>query len=268
MSDIQDFDRRQEGTSAGIAHTAQDKAGEGAALVGEKTTDVAQTAKEQASEVVGEATAQAKDLVGELRHQLQDQAHTQTQRLADNVRKLAGELRDMSENGAPDSTAAGIVRQISDGGHQVAEHLERRGPDGLVTDLQDFARRRPGVFLAGAALAGFAVARAGKGVSGAAPSGSADPGASDPRTSHPRGSVPTASPRPAEAPRAADSSLTTRDRLGEAGYQDPAETYGQSQPPHVTHAPPVTAAPPAYPPAAADPSRPGPAQSVRPGERS
>ncbi|MET9960024.1 hypothetical protein ABZ128_13330 [Streptomyces sp. NPDC006326] len=258
MSDIQDFDRRQDTTSTGMAHTAQDKAGEGAALVGEKVTDVAQTAKEQASDVVGEATVQAKDLVGELRNQLQDQAHTQTRRLADNVRKLAGELREMSDHSTSDSPAAGLVRQIADGGHQVAEHLEKRGPDGLVSDLQDFARRRPGVFLAGAALAGFAVARAGKGVSGATSSDSTAG----------RTSAPAAGRPPIEASHAADASLTTRGRLDAPGYPDPADTYGQSQPPHLTHAPPVTPAPPAYPPTQADPSRPGSAHDPRLGEGS
>ncbi|MEW2135754.1 hypothetical protein AB0892_03970 [Streptomyces sp. NPDC005409] len=257
MSDIQDFGRRQGTTPAEIAHTAQDKAGEGAALVGQKATDVTQTAKEQAADVVGEATAQAKDLAGELRNQLQDQAHTQTRRLADNVRKLAGELREMGDNGKPDSTAAGLVRQIADGGHQVADHLEKRGPDGLVSDLQDFARRRPGVFLAGAALAGFAVARAGKGIGAASSSESGGTAASTSTAS-------TAS----RDPYAGDPPLTTRSRLGEGTYQDPAGTYGQSQPPHVTHTPPVTPAPPAYPSTPPDPSRPGSARSTWTGEGS
>ncbi|MGV2922065.1 hypothetical protein RMO59_40120, partial [Streptomyces alfalfae] len=78
----------------------------------------------------------------------------------------------------------------------------RRGPDGLVSDLQDFARRKPGVFLAGAALAGFVAARAGKGVSAAGSSAAPDAGVSPAQggsaTPRPGGS---AAPRPDESGR-------------------------------------------------------------------
>ncbi|MGC5365491.1 hypothetical protein ACPXCE_28105 [Streptomyces sp. DT24] len=163
MSDFDGSNRRQEGTAAATARTAQDKAAQGAGLVGDKGTEVVGTAREQAAQVTGEATAQAKNLANDVREQLQDQARTQTQRLAQNVRRLADELQDIRDKGGSDSTAAGVVGQIADSGHQVASHLERRGPDGLVSDLRDYARQRPGIFLAGAALAGFAAARAGKG---------------------------------------------------------------------------------------------------------
>ncbi|MEW2588181.1 hypothetical protein [Streptomyces virginiae] len=168
MSDFQNADRPEESRTAAAAQTVQDKAGEGASLVGDKAAEVGGTAREQVAHVVGEATTQARDLVGELRTQLTAQAETQTQRLAENVRRLSEELRELGENGKPESTMAGVARQIADGGRQMADHVEKRGPNGLVTDLQNFARRRPGVFLAGAALAGFVVARAGKGVSAAA----------------------------------------------------------------------------------------------------
>ncbi|WP_051807166.1 hypothetical protein [Streptomyces sp. NRRL F-2664] len=168
MSDFQSASRQDGSRTAAAAQTVQDKAGEGASLVGGKAAEVGGTAKEQAAQVMGEATAQARDLVGELRTQLTGQAGTQTQRLADNVRRLSDELRELGENGKPDSTMAGVARQIADSGRQVADHVAQRGPDGLVTDLQNFARRRPGVFLAGAALAGFVIARAGKGVGAAA----------------------------------------------------------------------------------------------------
>ncbi|MET9469029.1 hypothetical protein ABZY44_30385 [Streptomyces sp. NPDC006544] len=238
MSDFQDVARQDESGATAVAHTVQDKAGESAALVGDKATEVGGTAKEQASKVVGEASAQARDLVGELRTQLTGQAQAQTQRLAENVRRLSQELSELGENGKPDSTMADVARQIADGGHQVAAHIEKRGPDGLVSDLQGFARRRPGVFLAGAALAGFVVARAGKGVSAA---GSAEhDGASD------TGAVPAAGePRPVSGTASADLPPAGRGDGIPAGYEDPLDTYGQSQPPHTTPAPP------AYPPTSA-----------------
>lgn len=248
MSDFQDVNRQDESTTTSIAHTVQDKAGESAALVGDKAAEVGGTAKEQATKVVGEASAQARDLVGELRTQLTGQAESQTQRLAENVRRLSQELREMGENGKPDSTMADVARQIADGGHQVAAHMEKRGPEGLVSDLQNFARRRPGVFLAGAALAGFVVARAGKGVSAAA--SAEHDGGSGVRA------VPAAD-RPRAVPGAGSADFPATGRSGiPAGYEDPLDTYGQSQPPHVTPAAPT------YPPASAPgygdiPRRPG-----------
>ncbi|MET9934721.1 MULTISPECIES: hypothetical protein [unclassified Streptomyces] len=229
MSDFQDSNRQNESRAAEVARTAQDKAGESASLVGGKAAEVGGTAKEQAGNVVGEAAAQAKDLAGELRTQLQGQAETQTQRLAENVRRLSQELRELGENGKPDSTVADLARRAADGGHQVASHMEKRGPDGLVSDLQSFARRRPGVFLAGAALAGFVVARAGKSI-GAASSGGAGDRSGEIR-----------SPEPGAGTYGTERPLTAPDPLPRATpgtYEDPLDTYGQSQPPHVTPAPP------------------------------
>ncbi|MFD3543945.1 hypothetical protein ACFWUQ_31200 [Streptomyces sp. NPDC058662] len=245
MSDFQDASRQDESRTTAVAHTVQDKAGESASLVGAKAADVGGTAKEQAAHVVGEATAQARDLMGELRSQLTGQAESQTQRLAENVRRLSQELRELGENGKPDSTMADMARQIADGGQQMAAHVEKRGPEGLVSDLQSFARRRPGVFLAGAALAGFVVARAGKSVSAAASSETADGGGA-------------AGPARVERPvPPGDSGIARPARPSgiPAGYEDPLDTYGQSQPPHVTPAPPVH--PPASSPPYGGPTRAG-----------
>ncbi|MEU9107725.1 hypothetical protein AB0D54_25980 [Streptomyces xanthophaeus] len=243
MSDFQTARRQDESNTAALAHTVQEKAGESASLVGSKAAEVGGTAKDQAANVVGEATAQARDLVGELRTQLTDQAQTQTQRLAENLRRLSQELRELGENGGPDSTMADVARQIADGGHQIAAHVEKRGPDGLVGDLQSFARRRPGVFLAGAALAGFVVARAGKGVSAAGSAGTPSAAHDD------RASVSSTTPLPAPS---GDTEPVAGSRPGHSGVPggigDPRDTHGQSQPPQVTPAPP------AYPPASAPPT--------------
>ncbi|MFF4392251.1 hypothetical protein ACFY0G_36675 [Streptomyces sp. NPDC001552] len=235
MSDFQNAHRQDENDTTAVAHTVQEKASESASLVGSKAAEVGGTAKDQAGNVVGEATAQARDLVGELRTQLTDQAQTQTQRLAENVRRLSQELRELGENGKPDSTMADVARQIADGGHQIAAHVEKRGPDGLVGDLQSFARRRPGVFLAGAALAGFVVARAGKSVSAAGSAGTPSAAHDD------RANASLGDPGPVAGSHPGRSGVPV-------GIGDPLDTYGQSQRPQVTPAPP------AYPPASEPPT--------------
>ncbi|SHM78289.1 hypothetical protein [Actinacidiphila paucisporea] len=202
MSDFDPAQTPDTTRSAEVAHTAQDKAAEGAGLVGEKAADVAGTAKDQAVNTAQEVATQARDLLGELREQLQGQSRAQAQQLAGNVRRLADELHEMSENGKPDSTATAVVRQVADSGRQVASHLENRGPEGVVEDLRDFARRRPGLFLAGAAVAGFAAARLGKGIAAAGSSngqGAVAGTASRPRATGSAEALPQIAPQPRAA---------------------------------------------------------------------
>jgi hypothetical protein len=54
---------------------------------------------------------------------------------------------------------AGFPRDAAVRVGDMAQRLETRGYDGVVQDVSAFARRRPGVFLAGAGLLGFAVGR-------------------------------------------------------------------------------------------------------------
>ncbi|MGW6215130.1 hypothetical protein [Streptomyces sp. NPDC055109] len=167
MNDSEHMPPHDTSRSTAVAHTAKDKASEAVDHVGSNASEVVDTAKEQAAQTVSEASAQGRDLLVELREQLYGQSRAQAEQLAGHVRNLADELHQMSDSGTPGSTASAAVRQIADGGHKVATHLETRGPDGIVEDLRGFARRKPGLFLAGAALAGFATARLGKGIAAA-----------------------------------------------------------------------------------------------------
>jgi len=160
--------------------SAQDRARQGGAVVAEQGSHVAGTAKEQVGRVAGEAADQARNLADELRQQVSGQAQAQTHRLSENLRRLSQDLHDMSHSAKPDSPAVSAVRRIAEGSGQLADHVEHRGPQGLLDDVQDFARRRPGVFLAGAALAGFAVARLSKSTAAVATStGTPDTGTRD-----------------------------------------------------------------------------------------
>jgi hypothetical protein len=204
LSEVSGTESRAQEKASAVGRTAQENAEASARTVQEKASDDAGTARQEASRVVGETSAQAQDLVGRLKGQVGEQASGQTHNLAENIRRLASELRAMSENGKPDSPATSIVRQVADQGETIADRLEHRGPDGLVNDLQGFARRRPGLFLAGAALAGFAVSRLTKGVSAAGDGGSGGDGTSAqrPRTYQEEGisADPMVTPPPAYPP--------------------------------------------------------------------
>jgi len=125
--------------------------------------DVKDTAGEQARRVGSEARTQVRTVASEVRGKVSEQARTQNDRLVSGIREMAGHLDDMRGDRA-DSPATQIVSRVADTGRQLAGYLERNGPEGVLREVQDFARRRPGAFLASALAAGFVVARLGKGL--------------------------------------------------------------------------------------------------------
>ncbi|GIF43959.1 hypothetical protein [Actinoplanes xinjiangensis] len=130
--------------------------------------DVKETAAQQAQRVGAEAKTQARNVAGEVRDKLGEQARTQSDRLVGSIRQTADHLDEMRGDRG-DTPAAMVVSRVADGGRQLADYLDRNGPDGVLAEVQDFARRRPGAFLATALAAGFVVGRLGKSVAKADP---------------------------------------------------------------------------------------------------
>jgi ElaB/YqjD/DUF883 family membrane-anchored ribosome-binding protein len=158
MPSIEVDDRTRDPDSPGQVRQAASKTAEAA---GSAVGDVADTAKSQAQTVVAEAKVQARGLASEVRERVGSEARGQNDRLADGLRRFADELDEMV-NERDDSPARSVVSQVSQGGRRVADYLSERGPEGVLDELQDFARRRPGTFLAVAAAAGFVAGRLGK----------------------------------------------------------------------------------------------------------
>jgi hypothetical protein len=129
---------------------------------------VAGTAKDQAKRVGAEARTQARTVASEIRGKLDETARTQNGRLVGSIRQTADHLDEMRGDRS-DSPAAAVVSRIADGGRQFADYLDRNGPDGVLREVEDFARRRPGAFLATALAAGFVVGRLGKSIAKADP---------------------------------------------------------------------------------------------------
>jgi ElaB/YqjD/DUF883 family membrane-anchored ribosome-binding protein len=131
--------------------------------VGAAASDAASTAKEQAGQVAGEVKTQTRNLVNDARDRLGGEMRSQNDRLTEQIRRFADDLDQMrSDRG--DSPAGNVVAEVAQGGRRLADYLSEHGPDGVMREVQDFARRRPGTFLAVAATAGFVVGRLGKGV--------------------------------------------------------------------------------------------------------
>jgi hypothetical protein len=148
---------------------AQQVAGQTKEAATQAAVDVKDTAKEQTQRVATEAKTQARNIAADVRDKVGEQARTQNDKLVSTIRETADHL-DQMRGDRQDSPAATVVSRVADGGRQLADYLDRNGPEGVLQEVQDFARRRPGAFLATALAAGFVVGRLGKSVAKADPS--------------------------------------------------------------------------------------------------
>jgi len=142
----------QEGPIRQTAGVAADEAG-----------TVAHTAGEQIRQVATEVGTQMRSVTDDVRYRVAEQAQNQSDKLVSGLRQISGELEKMAA-GQEDSPARTVVRRIADSGNQAAEYLSKHGPDGVLAEVQDFARRRPGAFIAAAVVSGFVVGRLGRSV--------------------------------------------------------------------------------------------------------
>ncbi len=140
--------------------TAKAEAGNVAQTSKESAAQVAGTAKEQGQQVLSEATTQAKNLVGETKSQVTAQAGEQQQKAASTLRSISDDLKSMADGSFSSGMAPQLVQQASEQVQQVAGWLENREPGDLVEEVRNFARRKPGTFLIGAAVAGLLAGRA------------------------------------------------------------------------------------------------------------
>ena len=131
--------------------------------VGQETADatkgVAATAGHEAERVAREAKDQVRQLWGQTRSELTDQASAQQARAAAGLRELGDQLGSMASNGDQDGMARGLVEDVARRAEDAAAWLEQREPGTLLEEARDFARRRPGTFLALAAGVGLVAGR-------------------------------------------------------------------------------------------------------------
>ena len=163
---------QQTGTPEGSVVSGEATPTRVAETAGAEASNVASTAVDSARDVAGEVTTQAKAVAGEAKDQLatlvsqgrlevRQQAEQRTAQLVGQLRSLSEQVTALAE-GRPD-TGGSLVGYLNEAQTRIrglASRLEQGGTQGLVDDVTRFARRRPGVFLTGAAAAGFVVGRA------------------------------------------------------------------------------------------------------------
>lgn len=147
-------------SSQATAKRAKQQAKQVGDTAGEQASEIVSAAGVQASEVASVTADQARALLGDLRSQVGAKVDSQSDQFADSVQRTAQQLRAISEgNTAEAGPILDYIRQAADALDRFAARMKERGFNGGLGDLQDFGRRKPGVFLMGAAAAGFAVAR-------------------------------------------------------------------------------------------------------------
>jgi hypothetical protein len=207
---------------------AKDEAVEVARTAADSGGQVAGTVGEQASRVASETAHQARNLFEESKGQLAGQAKAGQHKAASGLHALADQLHGMSEKSDGDGVVPEVARQASERTRTVASWLEEREPGDLLNEVRRFARRKPGMFLAGAALAGVVVGRLTRGAI-AAQSESSSPADTTP-------------PPPAPAPAPARAVDPAYGAASPQGSVDPVSGYSMppAQPAWAPQPGPVT----------------------------
>jgi hypothetical protein len=97
---------------------------------------------------------EAKQRLREQVDQRSTQAGQQVNTVADDVRTVAGELRNQGKD-----KPAQYAEQAAQRVQSVGQWLERSDGDKILTDVEDFARRRPWAVAAGGLALGLAASR-------------------------------------------------------------------------------------------------------------
>jgi len=147
-------------TARQVAGTAKDQAADLGADVGAGAKAVAGVATQQAKATIADARHQARRVAAQGRDEVVAQLDGKSQQAASGLQAVAGQLGALAEGRTTDAGPFGdYARQASTKAQEIAERLESGGAQGVVDDVVGFARRRPGLFLLGAAGAGFLVGR-------------------------------------------------------------------------------------------------------------
>lgn len=169
---------RAKGQGQELATTAKGEAERVAGRARVRTRQVAQStasdartvvshARDEAHVVLEEAAGQARRTLADTMGVVEQQTAGQLDRLAVQLQQLVGEANALAA-GNPDEAEhlRGLVEEAAEKLESIADRVQNLGADieteGLgvaLRDLQQYARRRPGVFLLGALGGGFLIGR-------------------------------------------------------------------------------------------------------------
>ncbi len=142
-----------------VTDQAGQKSQEVAGHATEQAKAVTETAKQQASAVADQALDHGRNVLSDLRSELGEHGDRQAGRASEALRAISGEFDQMVGASDGHGPAHDLVREAANRAGSLASRLDEGGVNGVLDDVQRFARRRPGLFLLGAAGAGLVVGR-------------------------------------------------------------------------------------------------------------
>jgi cell division septum initiation protein DivIVA len=126
----------------------------------EVAQDVKTTAREDAASVAEQARTEARRLAEQAKQEVRRTAEERGQQAATRLRTFSDQLTALADGRTEEAgPLVGYAQRARDELRAWADKAEQRGPQGVVSDVSNFARRRPGMFLLAAAGAGFAIGR-------------------------------------------------------------------------------------------------------------
>jgi hypothetical protein len=138
----------------------RDRGAEVAQDAKDEARSVADTAQHEAGRVADEVRHQATHLTESAREQLHQQARSQTEHLGEAIGGMGDRIQALADGRPEDAgNVQDLARSIAEQAKTVSRRIDELGFDGSLDELQRYARRRPGAFLAGAAALGFVAAR-------------------------------------------------------------------------------------------------------------
>ena len=116
-------------------------------------------ARDRGTEIGRQVKNEADHVMGELRVRAREESNEQARRAAGALRGVAQQLGEMAEGTNGQNKVVDMTREGAQQIERFAERLDRDGIDGVMRDLQGFARRRPAAFLAAGFGLGMVIGR-------------------------------------------------------------------------------------------------------------
>lgn len=116
-------------------------------------------ARSKGERVGRQAKEEMGNVIGDARSKARDQADDQTHRAAGALRGMADQLNSMASGAGEEGMMVDLAQNGAERIRFFANHLDDAGFDGIVNDVENFARRRPGVFIAAGMGLGMVLGR-------------------------------------------------------------------------------------------------------------
>lgn len=128
--------------------------------MGSEFQEQATQAQQTVERAAGQAQQQARDLAHQAEQQAKSALSSRKEMAATGLHDVAQAFRQTGDQlSGQNTTAAQYTNQVADQIERLSTYLENQDIDQMVADAEEFARRRPELFIGGALVLGFLGAR-------------------------------------------------------------------------------------------------------------